>query len=73
MKRIILKRPLLMTAMVEMVFTIPAVAGSANTSTSQNVAEVVSQDSERNSESGDVGQAFEVTGSGDTSDQCAGV
>jgi hypothetical protein len=73
LKRIILKRPLLMTAMVEMVFTIPAVAGSANTSTSQNVAEVVSQDSERNSESGDVGQAFEVTGSGDTSDQCAGV
>jgi hypothetical protein len=64
-----------MAAMAAMVlaFAILAVAGSADTSTSQNVAKGVSQDSERDSESGDVGQAFEVTGSGDTSDQCAGV
>jgi hypothetical protein len=72
LNRLILRRSLLMTAMV-LAFAIPAVAGSADTSTSQNVAKGVSQDSERDSESGDVGQAFEVTGSEDTFDQCAGV
>jgi hypothetical protein len=68
-----LKRLLVLAAMAAMVLVvaIPAVAGSSDTSNSQNV-ERVSQNSERDSESADIGQDFEVTGSGDTSDQCAG-
>jgi hypothetical protein len=71
-KRIVLKRLLLLAAMV-LVAAIPATVGLADTSTSQNVGEVVSQDSELESESGEIGQTFEVTGGGDNSDQCAGV
>jgi hypothetical protein len=45
----------------------------ADTSTEQNVGESITQDSSSGTESGDVGQTFEVAGSGDNSDQCAGV
>jgi hypothetical protein len=71
-KRIVLKRWLLLAGMAAMVL-VPAVAGVADTNTSQNVGEVVSQDSSSESESGEIGQTFEVTGGGDNSDQCAGV
>lgn len=72
MKRIVLKRLLLLAAMV-LVAAIPATVSIADTSTSQNVAEGVTQDSELEAESGEVDQTFEVTGSGDNSNQCAGV
>ncbi len=72
MKCIVLKRLLLLAAMV-LVAAIPATVGLADTSTSQNVGEVVSQDSSSESESGEIGQTFEVADSGDNSDQCAGV
>ena len=72
MKRIVLKRWLLLAGMAAMV-VVPTVAGVADTNTSQNVGEVVSQDSSSESESGEIGQTFEVTGDGDNSDQCAGV
>jgi hypothetical protein len=73
-KRIILKRLLLLAAMATMVLAvaIPAVAGGGNSSTSQSV-DGVSQDSESEAESGEVDQSFEVTGGGDSSNQCAGV
>jgi hypothetical protein len=74
-KRIILKRLLLLAAMATMVpvAAITATTGMADTSTEQNVGEGVTQDSSSGSESGDVGQTFDVAGSGDNSDQCAGV
>jgi hypothetical protein len=74
-KCIILKRLLLVAGMAAMVVVaaIPATVGLADTSTSQNVGEVVSQDSSSESESGEMGQTFEVADSGDNSDQCAGV
>jgi hypothetical protein len=72
-KRIILKRLLLLSAMAAMVL-VPAVAGMADTSIFQGVDEGgVTQDSSSESESADLGQTFEVAGSGDNSDQCAGV
>jgi len=58
-----------MAAMV-LVAAIPAVA---DTSTSQNVGKGVTQEHSSESESADMGQTFEVTGSGDSSNQCAGV
>jgi hypothetical protein len=74
-KCIILKRLLFLAAMAIMgsVAAITATAGMADTSTEQNIGEGVTQDSSSGSESGDVGQTFDVTGSGDSSDQCAGV
>jgi hypothetical protein len=72
-KRIILKRLLLLSAMAAMVL-VPAVAGMADTSTFQSVDEGgVTQDSSSESESAELGQTFEVAGSGGNSDQCAGV
>ena len=75
MKRIILKRLLLLAAMAIMapVTAITATTGMADTSTEQNVGEGVTQDSSSGSESGDADQSFNVAGSGDNSDQCAGV
>src|SRR5918997_1760088 len=67
-----LKRLLLLAAMVAMV-VVAAIPVVADTSTSQNVGEVVSQDSSSESESGEIGQTFDVAGGGDNSDQCAGV
>ena len=75
MERIILKRWMLLAAMAAMVLVaaIPATVSIADTSTFQNVAEGVTQDSELEAESGEVDQTFEVTGSGNNSNQCAGV
>jgi hypothetical protein len=74
-ERISIKGWLLLAAMAAMgpVAAITATAGMADTSTEQNVGESITQDSSSGTESGDVGQTFEVTGSGDNSDQCAGV
>ena len=75
MERISIKGWLLLAAMAAMgpVAAVTATAGMADTSTEQNVGESITQDSSSGTESGDVGQTFEVTGSGDNSDQCAGV
>ena len=75
MERISIKGWLLLAAMAAMgpVAAITATAGMADTSTEQNVGESITQDSSSGTESGDVGQTFEVTGSGENSDQCAGV
>jgi hypothetical protein len=75
MKRISIKRSPLLVAMTAMmsVAAIMATAGMADTSTEQNVGESITQDSSSGTESGEVGQTFEVAGSGDNSDQCAGV
>ncbi len=75
MKRIRINRSSLLAMMAAMmsVSAITAVAGMADTSTKQNVGESITQDSSSGTESGDVGQTFEVTGSGHNSDQCAGV
>ena len=71
-KCIILKRLLLLAGMAAMVViaTIPVVA---DTSTFQNVGEMITQDHSSESESADMGQTFDVTGAGDSSDQCAGI
>src|SRR4028119_2531057 len=75
MKRISIKRSSLLAMMAAMmsVAAITATAGMADTSTEQKVGESITQDSSSGTESGDVGQTFEVTGSGGNSDQCAGV
>jgi hypothetical protein len=75
MKRISIKRSPLLVAMSAMmsVAAIMATAGMADTGTRQNVGESITQDSSSGTESGEVGQSFEVAGSGDNSDQCAGV
>ena len=75
MKRISIKRSPLLAMMAAMmsVAAITATAGMADTSTEQNVGESITQNSSSGTESADVGQTFEVTGSGDNSDQCAGV
>jgi hypothetical protein len=74
-ERISIKGWLLLAAMAAMgpVAAVTATAGMADTSTEQNVGESITQDSSSGTESGDVGQTLEVTGSGDNSDQCAGV
>ena len=71
MQRIILKRLLLLAAMLAMVLavTIPAVAGGANTGNAQNV---ISHDPEQDADSGEIDQSVEATGSGDNSNQCFG-
>ncbi len=75
MERISLKGWLLWAAMAAMAAASAAMstAGMADTSTEQSVGEVITQNSSSESESADVGQSFEVTGSGDGSNQCAGV
>jgi hypothetical protein len=74
-KRISLNRPLLLAAMATMVSVgaITATSGMADTSTEQNIGEVIAQESSSGSGSGDVGQTFDVAGSEDNSDQCSGV
>ncbi len=72
MERIRLKRWLLLAALVTMV-VVAAIPAVADTSTTQNVGKGVTQDHNSESESADMGQTFEVTGSGDNSEQCAGV
>ena len=71
MKRIMLKRLLLLAAMVAMVLAvaIPAVAGGANTGNAQNV---IGHDSEQEADSGEINQSLEAAGSGDNSNQCLG-
>ena len=68
MERISTKGWLLLAAMAAMgpVAAITATAGMADTSTEQNLGESITQDSSSGTESGDVGQTFEVTGSGTT-------
>jgi hypothetical protein len=75
MKRISIKRSPLLAMMAAMmsVAAITATAGMADTSTEQNVGESITQNSSSGTESADVGQTFEVAGSGRNSDQCAGV
>ncbi len=75
MERISIKGWPLLAAMAAMVpvAAITATVGMADTSTEQNVGESITQDSSSGTESADVGQTFEVTGSGGNSDQCAGV
>ena len=73
MERISLKRWKLLAAMAAMVLVL-AIPAVADTSTFQSVDEGgVTQDSSSESESADLGQTFEVAGSGGNSDQCAGV
>jgi hypothetical protein len=75
MKRISIKRSTLLAMMAAMmsVAAVTATAGMADTSTEQNVGESITQNSSSGTESADVGQTFEVAGSGRNSDQCAGV
>jgi hypothetical protein len=75
MKRISIKRSPLLAMMATMmsVGAITATAGMADTSTEQNIGESITQNSSSGTESADVGQTFEVAGSGDNSNQCAGV
>lgn len=72
MERIRLKRWLLLAGMAAIVL-VAAIPALADTSTSQNVGRGVTQEHSSESESADMGQTFEVTGSGDSSNQCAGV
>jgi hypothetical protein len=74
-ERINIKGWLLLAAMAAMgpVAAITATAGMADTSTEQNIGESITQNSSSGTESADVGQTFEVAGSGDNSNQCAGV
>jgi hypothetical protein len=74
-ERISIKGWLLLAAMAAMgpVAAITATAGMADTSTEQNIGESITQNSSSGTESADVGQTFEVAGSGDNSNQCAGV
>ena len=75
MKRISIKRSPLLAMMAAMmsVAAVTATAGMADNSTEQNVGESITQNSSSGTESADVGQTFEVAGSGRNSDQCAGV
>ena len=75
MERIRIKGWPLLAAMAAMVpvAALTATAGMADSSTEQSVGESITQDSSSGTESADVGQTFEVTGSGENSNQCAGV
>ena len=75
MERIRTKGWPLLAAMVAMVpvAVLTATAGMADTSTEQSVGESITQDSSSGTESADVGQTFEVTSSGENSNQCSGV
>jgi hypothetical protein len=70
-KRISLRKWLLLAAMAASV-VVAAIPALADTSTTQNVSEGVTQDHDSDSESGDMGQSFEVASSGDNSKQCTG-
>ncbi len=72
MKRISLQNWLLLAAMAGSV-VVAAIPAVADTSTTQTVSEEVTQDTSSEAESGDMGQTFDVSSSGDNSDQCAGV
>ena len=69
MKCIVLKRLLLLAGMAAMVLgmAIPALAGGTNTGNAQNT---VGQEAAQEAESGDVGQSFESSSTGDNSNQC---
>jgi hypothetical protein len=75
MERIRIKGWPLLAAMAAMVpvAALTVTAGMADSSTEQSVGESITQDSSSGTESADVGQTFEVTGSGENSNQCAGV
>lgn len=75
MERIRIKGWPLLAAMVAMVpvAVLTATASMADTSTEQSVGESITQDSSSGTESADVGQTFEVTSSGENSNQCSGV
>jgi hypothetical protein len=62
----------LLVAMAAMV-PVAALTAMADTSTEQHVGKTITQDSSSDTESADVGQTFDVSGSGHNSDQCAGV
>ena len=66
-----MRKLMVLVAMLAMalVFVVPVVAQEF----SQSVGEGISQDSELEAESGDVNQSFDVSGSGDQSNQCADV
>jgi hypothetical protein len=49
---------------------IPALAGATNTGNSQNT---VGQEFDQEAESGDVDQSFDVSNTGDNSNQCVGI
>jgi hypothetical protein len=61
-----------MGAMV-LVSALSATAVIADTETSQNVGEVVTQETNSESESADMSQSFDVTSSGDNANQCTGL
>ncbi len=69
MKCIILKRLLLLAGMAAIVLglAVPAFAGGTNTGNAQNT---VGQESEQESDSGDVDQSFESSSTGDNSNVC---
>jgi hypothetical protein len=69
MKCIVLKRLLLLAAMAAMVLALalPALANGTNTGNAQNT---VGQESEQESDSGDVDQSFESSSTGDNSNVC---
>jgi len=52
---------------------VAALTAMADTSTEQHIGKTITQDSSSDTESADVGQTFDVSGSGYNSDQCAGV
>lgn len=66
-----MRKLMVLVAMLVMalVFVVPVVAQEF----SQSVGEGISQSSEPEAESGDVNQSFDVSGSGDQSNQCADV
>jgi len=66
-----MRKLMVLVAMLAMalVFVVPVVAQEF----SQSVGEGISQSSEPEAESGDVNQSFDVSGSGDQSNQCADV
>lgn len=66
-----MRKLMVLVAMLAMalVFVVPVVAQEF----SQSIGEGISQESEPEAESGDVNQSFDVSGSGDQSNQCADV
>lgn len=70
LKRIMLKRFVVLAGVLAMAlaFTVPVIADEV----SQNVTDQVSQSTDREVDSGDVGQTSEVTDSGSSANQCVG-
>lgn len=66
-----MKKLMVLVAMLAMalVFVVPVLASEV----SQNVGEEITQDSNSEAESSDVGQSFDVTGGGDNANQCPGL